>query len=165
MNFRKRDDSGMERDCRTTALKYIGYREQSTLEVSSHLKEKGFSGREIEETIEYLKELNYINDERFCMAYASDGRSKGRGPMRIKQALLEKGISGELVDIALTELLDPQREKEAALREADKILRNRGEGNEGEIDEKILARIGRRLSGLGYHTSIIYEIIGQLRKN
>ena len=32
------------------------------------------------------------------------------------------------------------------------------------LDEKFLAKVGRRLAGLGYESSMVYEVLGKLRQ-
>ena len=32
------------------------------------------------------------------------------------------------------------------------------------LDEKFLAKVGRRLAGLGYESGMVYEVLGRLRR-
>lgn len=150
----------MPKDCHDTALSHLEHRARSAFELKAHLKSKGFQEQEIEEELEYLKELRYVDDARYCEDFIRYGMGKGRGPTRLQFELKEKGIDMDLVRQTIEENFDRQSEKEAAMKEAKKIL------PPGiDPDEKILAKIGRKLASLGYHTDIIYDIIGQLRKS
>jgi regulatory protein len=165
----------MAMDCRDAALKFLEHRERSVHEVKSHLRSKGFREEEIETELEYLKSLHYLDDVRYCGSYISYGLGKGRGPVRLQFELAEKGIDGATIQEALESCFDRSAEKAAALKEAEKLLKRQGSADYGPAeeaeedraapDEKTIARIGRRLASLGYHTDIIYDIIGQVRKS
>ncbi len=150
----------MPKDCHDTALSHLEHRERSSFEVRSHLKSKGFQEEEIEEELENLKELHYIDDARYCESFVRYGMEKGRGPTRLQFELKDKGIDGDLIRQTIEDHFDRKSEKEAAMKAAKKILIG-----EMKPDEKVLAKIGRRLASLGYHTDIIYDILGQLRKS
>ena len=176
----------MTQDCRTTALRYLEIKERSAIEVKSHLIAKGFSEEEIETEMNFLEELKYLDDERFCSNYIQYGLSKGRGPVRLQQELSEKGIDSSMIRESLEEIFDRRAERETALKEAKKQLRQKqsmfvefpgsssGNGDIDSIeedeaaaegpDEKTLARIGRKLNSLGYHSDIIYDVLRTLRK-
>ncbi|HML38808.1 MAG TPA: regulatory protein RecX [Bacillota bacterium] len=126
----------------------------------AHLASKGFQEEEIEEELRFLQELHYVDDGRYCGAYIEYGIRKGRGPVRLQRELAEKGIDGELIRQALEESFDRRTERDMAMEEAQKLL-NRG----GGPDEKTIAKIGRKLASSGYHTDIIYDVIGRIRKS
>ncbi len=150
----------MPKDCHDTALRFLEHRERSAYEVRTHLAAKGFQEKEIEEELHDLEELHYVDDARFCSSYIRYAMGKGRGPVRLQFELREKGIDVARIQEALRESFDRRTEKDAALKEARKLL----ERGEGAADEKTTAKIGRKLASLGYHTDVIYEILGQLRK-
>lgn len=151
----------MPKDCHDTALSYLEHRERSAFEVKTHLASKGFGEDEIEEELNRLKELHYVDDTRYCGDYIRYGTGKGRGPVRLQHELAEKGIDAGLIRDALEDSFDRRTESEAALKEAKKILKYQEE----QPDEKTLAKIGRKLSSLGYHSDVIYEIIRKIRKS
>ena len=147
------------KDCHNTALSYLEHRDRSTYEVKAHLISKGFQEDEIEAELICLKELRYVDDARYCVDYMRYGMSKGRGPVRLQHELREKGIDAELIQASLEEHFSRDAEHEAALKEAGKILRA-----DERPDEKMLSKIGRRLSAQGYHSQVIYDVIGKVRK-
>ena len=151
----------MLKDCRETALSFLEHRERSAFEVKSHLIFKGFPEEEIEEELQNLKELRYIDDVRYCSDYIRYGAGKGRGPVRLQAELAEKGIDTVLIQEALAERFDRQTEKEAAMKEAVKLLA--GREPDGRPDEKTLAKIGRRLNAMGYHADVIYGVIRKIK--
>lgn len=153
----------MQKDIKEAAYKYLEHRDHSAYEVRNHLKKKDFSDEEITDVLEFLVELHYVDDEKFCDSYIRYGISKGKGPIRLQQELGDKGISGDLVKLALHEQLDSEVEKENAREQARKVLGTID--NLQSIEEKTLAKVARRLTSLGYNTSVIYDVIVQLKTN
>lgn len=161
----------MSKDCRETALRFLDRRARTAYEVKSHLLSRGFSEEEAAETLRYLQELGYLDDAGYCREYIRYGMGKGRGPVRLQSELADKGIGAALIRSLLEEDYSRQSEKEAAMRVAYRALKgDTATGGEpdlekaGRPDEKTIARIGRKLASLGYHTEVIYEVIGRLRR-
>lgn len=145
-------------DIRDVALKYLGPRVRTCAEVKRHLETKGFESEEIRETLLFLQEYHYIDDEQYAMLYFDYSFGKGRGKRRVKQELQEKGVSGEVVELALEEYTPLQSEQERAYCQAEKVVSGR------TIDEKLLAKVGRRLTFLGYSSDVVYKVIGTYRR-
>ena len=86
--------------------------------------------------------------------------------------LAQKGISVEtarnvIEDLRAAEMQDGgeiAEDRDAALAVARKMLRGQWEDGKA-ADDKFLARVGRRLAGLGYDSSVIYDIFGKLRQD
>lgn len=152
----------MMKDCHDAALRYLEHRERSSYEIKTHLISKGYSEEETDAELQELEALHYIDDQRYCENYLRYGTGKGRGPVRIRHELLEKGIDSVLIQESLESHFDRSTEKASAIAEAKKVLRS--SGTQQTPDEKSLAKIGRKLASLGYHTDVIYEVIGQLRR-
>ena len=165
------NESSKTLDCHEAALQFLSRRDRSTHEVKLHLTAKSFDREEIKEELETLKDFRYLDDERYCENYFRYAIAKGRGPGRITAELKEKGIDSALIQDFVNKSFDKDAEKEAAMKEAQKILRSRqsfGESGEeacAEIDDKTVAKIGRKLASLGYRTDVIYDIMGQIRKS
>ena len=87
------------------AYRILSYQDRTTHELDMKLKEKGFSEEIISETIQYLEGIGALNDARFARQWARS-RTEYRhfGPIRLRQELLEKGISKEEVEAVLNQL-------------------------------------------------------------
>jgi regulatory protein len=84
---------------------FCGYQERSHAEVKQKLFSMGLYAKEVEELIARLIEEEYLNEERFAMAYASGkSRINGWGRIKIRHALEQKGISKFCVLKALRSL-------------------------------------------------------------
>lgn len=55
----------------------------------------------IDEVLDWLESLDYLNDQRFAEVYVRMSVAKGRGPVRIEQELRLKGVARQLLDDAM----------------------------------------------------------------
>ena len=86
---------------------YCGYQERSHSEAREKLYSFGLYKQEVEECISRLIEEDYLNEERFAIAYAGGKfRMKGWGKNRIIQSLKEKRVSSYCISNALKEIND-----------------------------------------------------------
>lgn len=151
------------RDIKDTALRYLAYRNHTVFEMRKHLLEKEYGVGETDDTLLHLIELNYLDDYNYAREYIRYGVSKGKGILRIKNELIQKGVTLEMIEKAVDheeesgEALDTC-EMERALHQAKKTV------GEQEITEKIIGKLGRRLAGLGYSMDVIYKVIGVYMK-
>lgn len=84
------------------SAKYCALQERSQQQVRDKLYEWGLYGDEVEEVISYLITENFLNEERFAVAYASGHfRMKKWGKIKIKQGLEQKKISSYCIKKAL----------------------------------------------------------------
>jgi regulatory protein len=151
------------KDIKDIALKYLAFRDHTIYEMAKHLKEKEFDQDKIDKIILELCELKYLDDYNYCRKYIPYSAGKGKGKEKIKVELVQKGIDVEIVEEAiLDEMADGEifniSEYERALVQVGKTLNNQ------EINEKMLPKVGRRLSTLGYSTDVVYKVMGTLMK-
>ena len=151
-----------EKNVMDEAAELLTARSLTKAELSKKLKAQGFDSPEIEEASERLEELGYVDDTSYAARYAADAARKGRGKLRIARELTQKGLDAQSAKEAIEALAaeeDVLSERERAMAEAQKMLR--GE----QPDEKMLARVGRRLSAYGYEPSVIWDVLGKLRNS
>ncbi|MBQ1580293.1 MAG: RecX family transcriptional regulator, partial [Firmicutes bacterium] len=130
-------------------------------DLQKKLRAKGYGAEETEDAVTRLQELGYLDDEAYAKSFASDAARKGKGKLRIARELAQKGADSATARAAIeaaAEEEDQLSERERAMEAAQKMLR----GSQ-DIDEKMLARIGRRLSSLGYEPSVIWDVLGKLK--
>ncbi|MGI6735801.1 MAG: regulatory protein RecX [Anaerovoracaceae bacterium] len=150
---------------RDLSLRYLTYRDRTEEEMRRYLRRKGFAAEETEAEIEALRELRLLDDVRFARQYLAASFARGRGLLRVRRELRQKGVGAfEIEDgeaayeeeygCSLAEE-EPRRARQAA----EAFL-----SGSGKIDPKQLARLGRRLAGLGYESRIIYDILGSYRR-
>jgi len=80
------------------AESYCAYQERSQFEIRNKLYEWGLHQKDVEEIISELIELNFLNEERFALAYSlGKFRIKGWGKNKIRQGLKLKRIPDKLI--------------------------------------------------------------------
>ncbi len=150
-----------EKEIMDEAADLLAGRAYMSGDLQKRLRAKGYDAEETAETIDRLQELGYLDDEAYAKSFASDAARKGKGRLRIARELAQKGADAATAKAAIeaaAEEEDQLSERERAMEAARKILR----GQE-KPDEKTLARIGRRLSSLGYEPSVIWDVLGKLK--
>lgn len=145
-------------DIRDAAAKYLASRARSTGEVRTHLRSKGYTDDEIAEVISDFLDYGYLDDEDYCRQYIKYAFSKGKGPLRVRQELAEKGIVSEIIAVALEDYEAEETDLDRALAQGRKSAAGK------PIDEKMKGRVGRRLISLGYSMDIVYKVIGILMR-
>ena len=89
------------------AESYCTYQERSQFEIRNKLYEWGLHQKDVEEIISELIELNFLNEERFALAYSlGKFRIKGWGKNKIKQGLKLKRIPDKLIIKSLKSIDD-----------------------------------------------------------
>lgn len=94
------------------ARHYCGYQERCHAEVKEKLYALGLWKKEVEELISQLIEENFLNEERYAIAFAGGKfRMKQWGRVKIKYELQQKNISTYCIKKALKEIDDADYEK------------------------------------------------------
>jgi len=84
---------------------YCGYQERCHREVMEKLYSFGLNKQDVEDAISILIEENYLNEERFAIAYAGGYfRSKQWGRVKIGYELKQKGVSEYCIKKAMKEI-------------------------------------------------------------
>lgn len=148
---------GSTEEALNRAIKYLGYRARSEEEVRVKLTQLGFPEKSIKATLERLRLLKILNDEDFARGWALS-RAKGHeyGPLRIERDLRQKGISRSLIRSILEEAFADQGETEGAKRLLEKKFSGKDMSN-----KKVIRRAASFLQRLGYHNTVIEELLGQ----
>ncbi|WP_134090880.1 regulatory protein RecX [Olivibacter sp. XZL3] len=144
-----------KREAKLKAESYCAYQERSQQEVRDKLYAWGLHQGEVEETIADLITENFLNEERFALAYTSGKfKLKGWGRIRIKQGLKMHRVSPRLIQDALKaippeeylEKLEALLEKKAAiLKESDPYKRK------NKLVQYALSK--------GYENDLIFDIL------
>ena len=134
------------------ALRALGRRERSSLELERWLTERGVAEDEVHATVAHLEKVGELDDARFARRYAEDKQElAGWGAERIREALLHRGVTPEHVEAALAADGAPEQVERAAA-----LLVRRAQTLESERDR------GRALGYLtrkGYTYEVAHEAI------
>ena len=124
------------------AIKYIAIAKKSSYEVKSKLQRLGFSEEIIDEVIDYLIELNYINDEEYVDAYIKQCmRLQNYSIYEIKNKLLQKGIKKYIIEKKLDVLINSDYEKKIV----EKLLNGKLKSQDSLKQKQYLYRRGFNL--------------------
>ncbi|MAQ73872.1 MAG: hypothetical protein CMG22_01355 [Candidatus Marinimicrobia bacterium] len=86
-------------EAKDAAFKLLSFRMRSIAEMRKRLKEKSFSEIEIDDVIDKLTKLNYLNDVEFGKAFVKEKiKNKKIGPKAIKSELFPHQLSPDFVD-------------------------------------------------------------------
>ena len=86
-----------------SAFHFLSFRSRSEKEMRDYLQKKEFS--QIDETIEKLKNLDFINDNKFAQEFIeSRSKNKPKGKKALMIELARKGIKIENIEIDEKEL-------------------------------------------------------------
>jgi regulatory protein len=104
------------------ALDLLARRDHSAYELRVKLQKRGFPGEIIEKVLQQLRRLNYVNDGRFAEAWIRTRLlRRAEGPVKLKSALLQKGVAASEADRVISRFLSEDLEKinfEKALEKA-----------------------------------------------
>ncbi len=106
---------------------YLSLGSKTQKQVRDYLQRKGFSPQDTEQEIQYLREMNYLNDVTYSVTAYDSGYRKGYGPHYIKAKLIQKGVSVsdmEEADGLILEEYPRDFVRNLCLTQAQKILSN-----------------------------------------
>lgn len=147
------------------ALKILGGRAHSTGELREKLKRRAGHAADVDTTIARLKDLGYLNDQRFAESFASARLSGEKfGKTRVIQDLRQRRVAPSLAERTVQKVYEGVDEQ--ALIE-DWIRRKyRTAPREGLFaEEKDLAKAFRRLARAGFRTGEIVRALKRFAKN
>ena len=135
---------------------FCAYAERSHTEVKKKLYGFGLYKTEVEELMSQLIEENYLNEERFAVAFAGGHfRMKSWGKQKIKYELKQKGVSEYCIRKALAAIPDEDYRKTVEKLSAAKLLTLAGEKNIFTKRKKLQ----NYLVGKGYEFKLISEVL------
>ena len=158
----------MKRSAMDAAARKLADRSMTQAELAKWLAAREYPEEEIRQVLADFLGAGYLDDARYCREYFRLAFRKNKSARRAFEELKQRGVSEEVIADAYEEHLMEEGESEdeetRAGRELEKILRNAGLTREDEIPEKVIARIGRRLNSYGYSSSLIYRLLGELKR-
>ncbi|MEA2076408.1 MAG: regulatory protein RecX [Candidatus Marinimicrobia bacterium] len=140
---------------REKALELLSLREHGSGELRTKLLQKGYEKAIIAEVIDYLKDKNYLNDERFAELYSQELIQKKQfGPMKVREKLFQRGISSSVIQNILVNYDHKTQVKNCLYHFKKKFKSNTSFETKEEKAKAI-----RYLQGKGFGWDIISEVI------
>ena len=107
------------------AIKYIGISKKTEWEVNKKLKSLGVDSSIILRVITNLKELDYVNDEKYAKLYISQSVNMQKySKYEIKQKLLQKGINIDIIEKMICGFVPDEYEGKVVQRLLNGKLKN-----------------------------------------
>jgi regulatory protein len=85
------------------AMDLLARREHSRYELSQKLRDRDFAPDDIQAVLDQLEQSNLLSDARFAESYIMMRSQRGYGQLRIKQELVERGVSENIIEAMLHE--------------------------------------------------------------
>ena len=136
---------------RRAAMNLLARREHGHVELARKLKLRGADARMIEVELQCLTEDGLLSEERYLESYVRSRANEGRGPMRIREELTQRGLARADVDQALSEA---QVDWDERMRE---LWQRRFDGQIVDIKDK--AKQSRFLAQRGYALDAIRSLL------
>ena len=114
-------------ECYDKAVYLLSMREHTEKELRNKLVQKGYSGKDIEETVERLKKEHYLSEERFVECFVrSRMRKSPEGKYLLGMRLSEKGSPREIYSPYLDEFFENEEHVPFVRDNLEKLLRQKG---------------------------------------
>ena len=138
---------------KSKAFDYLSYRQRTTKEMESYLLRKEFNHETVSRVLQDLLDSGYLNDLDFAETFVRDRSTyKNHGPFRIKNDLLQKGISTHVADEAMEEYgQDLERIAEEVQKKYSSIIH--------EKSDKRIRRVGGYLQRRGHSYDTIRKVL------
>lgn len=142
------------------AARVAGYallagRDFSVREMTERLLRKGHGAEVVAAAVASLVQEGFLREERYAEQFVTQRAGRGRGPVRIRMDLREKGVDGEAIDQAFE---NAETDWVAAAREARR--RKFGAALPADIRER--ARQARFLRYRGFSPDQIRAALGAI---
>ncbi|MEY4444745.1 MAG: hypothetical protein RL301_824 [Actinomycetota bacterium] len=142
----------------TIALNALAPRAKSRGELASHLKRRGVEDLAAEVVLDKLEKSGLVNDLEFARAWAdSRMRAKNLSKRVIAGELREKGVSAELIAIALDEI-DSDLEYRAALELGMRKARSLKRFDDETRQRRLISALQRK----GFNFSVISAVLKEI---
>ena len=152
-------DPELFKKAKAHAFRFISYRDRSNWELAQYLKKKEFSHPVIQQTLDYLTELNYINDQRFALQWSQFKINKNKiGRSRLHMELSSKGIDRAIIEKTLNAIYEDNPEKDLA----EQCARKKWISLKGVEKEKKKQRLVQFMQRRGFSSDIIYQSLKTL---
>jgi regulatory protein len=133
--------------CRRQALDLLARREHSRRELERKLAARGFAADLIGSTLDELEASGSLATARFAESFVRSRAARGKGPVKIRAELAERGVAGDDAGA----LRDPEVDWVAAARAA----RAKRFGSDPPHDYQERARQARFLQQRGFNSAQI----------
>lgn len=139
---------------KNTALKYVSARMRTKQETITYLQAKNFSAELVQDTIAFLLQYQYLDDDAYCRAWIHDRiQFHPCGRLKMAAELLKKGLDIQFVQTSL-ETYFPLEEE---LKLAETAVRQKQNSSTGK--KMTRNEMARFLYNRGYSSDVIAHML------
>ena len=135
------------------AVRLLAAHDRSEQDIRSRLAAGGASSGTIDATVRRLRELRYLDDQRFAHAVAEQAQRSGRGSEYVRATLAAKGVTESLIESAVAATFD---DESALARQA--LARRYPDGPATAAERSKAARF---LLRRGFPEAVVFAILGE----
>ena len=140
------------------ALKLLSRRPYTILQVRTKLESREYTKQVIDEVLDRLINAGLLNDGEYVRAYTRQEVAKGKkGPDKIKQELIKRGISEPIIDQFLV-IYEEDEQIDHALKIANRLLNANHKYGGHMLKQKII----QQLINKGFNQQIIDKVLEQV---
>lgn len=88
-------------EIRKKAMDFLARREYGQAELVKKLADKGYVRNLVEQAIQQLTDEGLQSDDRFAEAFVQSRINQGKGPVRIRVDLSQRGIADAVIEMAI----------------------------------------------------------------
>ena len=134
--------------------KYCAYQERSHHEVVQKLYSFGLTASQVEELLAWLITENYVNEERYAIAFAGGRfRIKKWGKLKISRHLEQKKVSQYSIEKALS-LID----EEDYLVTTEQLIRQKLKNTSAETVYILRSKVARFVINKGFEPEQVWDL-------
>lgn len=153
--MRRTVPSRKDEDAKAVALRLLTVRDRSAYELRTRLARQ-FSDEDVEGVIQYLKDIGYLDDQRYALNYVEyRNRFRPTGNYLLRLELSSKGITEDIIDRVLN---TPEQEYQLAMELAAQRL--------GRLQREDAlsrcAKVYKLLQRRGFPSVAARKVIGEL---
>jgi regulatory protein len=141
--------------CLNAALRYLGYRPRSEVEVRQRLQQHGYDSACTEKALARLKERGLVDDTAFARFWKENRESFSPRSRRLTALeLRRKGLDRDIIEKVIDEIDD----RESAYRAAQSKARRLSASDDVDFHRRLAQYLGRR--GFGYE--VVNETVDKI---
>lgn len=141
-------------------LRALGRKALSEKEVRELIAENGLEGPEVEEIVDRLIELRYVDDHTLAEELTRRlSEKKGQSKSVVGRSLAARGLASDVVSEALSEI-DDGEERRLAFEIAEKRARQMGSLDAQTMERRLSGFLARR----GYPGGLVRDIVSEIAR-
>ncbi|MDP2927870.1 MAG: regulatory protein RecX [Candidatus Omnitrophota bacterium] len=145
---------------RAYAFLLLKFRLRSENELKARLKQKGFSEELSQDTVNFLKDKEFIDDCVFARGWVASRLRRPFGLRKIRQELVGKGLDKEIIENSLSQVKEHYNESQIV----SQLAQQRFSKLKGIEPFKAKARVYGYLMRRGFSPDVIGEVIRDVDK-